>query len=82
MTISITWSKPRAGISYFKSYPKAAAVYGPAYADGLRQFKASRSRWLKAKFRQTGQPLHEWADFVEAEFDAHLLRINPHLNQK
>ena len=62
--------------------PALGMTYGPAYAEGIHQFKASRRRWLIAKFRTTGLSSHEWPDFVEAEFDAHLLRINPHLNQK
>lgn len=56
-------------------------TYGPFYESCFQQFKAERRDVLIAKFHELGLPILEWSDFVEAEFEAHICAMNPHIFQ-
>lgn len=81
MSVSITWSNPGAGMSFPKAYAKRISPYGPFYESCFQQFKIEHRRALIAKFHESGWPISEWSDFVEAEFEAHIRAMNPHIFQ-
>lgn len=54
-------------------------TYGPAYASGFRDYRFTNRESLIKRFQKTGLSSHEWIDFCEAEFERHLLQLNPFL---
>lgn len=43
--------------------------YGPFIASLFSEFKARHRDELIQRFQKTRQPLHEWTDFCEHEFE-------------
>lgn len=56
-------------------------AYGPFYESCFQLFKAERHDALVAKFHESGWPFWDWYDFVEAEFEAYIRDLNPHIFQ-